>query len=290
LVVEVLLAVASDSARENNVRGDAADAVLNGGTRPQRVQARKILADLGFSGVDRNSKYITSRSRNIYNNEQNVHDESIAESIIRFIEIMVSSDDIGKLNYATVNEEVIQLINEKLTVKADKIKALGALKRVERDTATFSSYKTTIAEILVHVWLRISSYSEEMQTELKQRLLEELLEMGETCSSGHCARFINVLSSVDPQITISFESQIAANLAGRINARIRAIADPELADQINTGMMRESEPEDRQAYLAFVETSIAEIEVEMRKEFVEGQYVSTVDFEQFFAEAKKEWA
>lgn len=290
-VVGVLLGIASSSTYEANVRGDAADAVCNGGNRSQRIEAKKILRELGFSGVDRNSKFITSRARTIYNNEQNVHDESIAESIIRFIEIMVSSDDIGNATYSTVNEEIVGLINEKITVKSDKIKALGALKRVERDTTTFSSYKTTIAEILVHVWLRVKSYESEpeVMATLKQRLLEELLEMGETCSSGHCARFINVLSSVDPQISISFESQIVANLAGRINARIRNIPDAELADQINTGMMEDSEPEDRQAYLRFVANAISEIELEMRKEFVGDKYISSSEFDEFFAEAKKEW-
>ena len=296
-VVEVLLGLTRDSTLDPNIRGDAADAVLHGGDRKQRVEARRLLGELGFSGVDRNSKFITSRTKTVYNNEQNVHDESIAESVTRFIEVMVASDDIGKMNYETVSDEIVKLLDSPEGLKgpnrkADKIKALGALKRVERDTATFSSYSVTIAEILVHVWLRIISYSSEPEVEatLKQRLIEELLEMGETCSSGHCARFINVLSAVDPQISISFESQIQANLAGRINAKIRNIADPELADQINTGMMAESEPEDREAYLRFVANAIAEIEIELRKEFVGDSYISDAEFTEFFGRAREEWA
>ena len=296
-VVEILLGLTRDSTLDANIRGDAADAVLHGGDRKQRVEARRLLGELGFSGVDRNSKFITSRTKTVYNNEQNVHDESIAESVTRFIEVMVASDDIGKMNYESVSEEIVKLLDSPEGLKgpnrkADKIKALGALKRVERDTATFSSYSVTIAEILVHVWLRIISYASEPEVEatLKQRLIEELLEMGETCSSGHCARFINVLSAVDPQISISFESQIQANLAGRINAKIRNIPDPELADQINTGMMAESEPEDREAYLRFVANAIAEIEIELRKEFVGDSYISDVEFTEFFGRAREEWA
>jgi hypothetical protein len=59
---------------------------------------------------------------------------------------------------------------------------------------------------------------------MKNRLLEELIEMSGTCSSGFASRLVNVISGFgDFNITISWKDQIIANFSGRLNARINNI-------------------------------------------------------------------
>ena len=73
--------------------------------------------------------------------------------------------------------------------------------------------------------IKINQHEKETKGMLEDRLLQELMEMSETCSSGHAGRFVNVFAGVDADINISYEDQITANLAGRIKARILEVLE-----------------------------------------------------------------
>ena len=62
---------------------------------------------------------------------------------------------------------------------------------------------------------------------MQKRLIEELVEMSGTCSSGFAGRLVNVISGFgDFNLRISFRDQIIANFTGRLNAKAKDIANP----------------------------------------------------------------
>ena len=286
---EELLEIAGDVTQEENVRADAADVILRLGTPDQIVKARNIITELGYSAVGGKSKSLMDRVKTIYNNSQNVHDDSIGESVNKFIEKMINDKSVTTRPFHTVHDELGKLIRSKGLEPTKKHAAFKALNRVSIDTATFTKNKITIAEIFVHVWLRIQKYKNPTKTTLEDRLIEELIEMGDTCSSGHSGRFVNVLSTVDAELRIGYDSQITANLAGRINARVRGIENPDLRASVASGMQSDASEEDREAYKSFIFTAVNEIRDEMYKEFVGDKYITADQFEDYFTAAKKEW-
>lgn len=109
---------------------------------------------------------------------------------------------------------------EKKYARDDKIRI--SLNRIDLDRVLYSKYNQTMSAILIRIWSYIVQNTH--YDKLVCRLLEELEEMSGTCSSGIASRLINVISGYDDfNIRISWEDQIAGNLAGRLNAKIRAI-------------------------------------------------------------------
>jgi len=119
--------------------------------------------------------------------------------------------------------------------------------------------------------------------------LEELIDMDETCSSGHSERFVNALSYVEGGILINFEAQVIANVAGRINAMVRDLDDVDLKASVSMGMSADASPEDRKIYTEFITTSLEKVRKEMYDEFVTQKYISEADFVKYFETARAQW-
>ena len=82
-----------------------------------------------------------------------------------------------------------------------------------------------MSNILLKVWTYIDTHDEHKEEMLK-RLLEELEEMSDTCSTGFVTRLVNTISGFGEfNIRISFEDQIISNFTGRLNAAARSITD-----------------------------------------------------------------
>jgi hypothetical protein len=106
------------------------------------------------------------------------------------------------------------------------VKIRLAMNRVCMDRAIYSKFNSSLVNILLRVWSYIVSKTHEHEEEMKKRLLEELEEMSQTCSSGFATRLVNVISGFgEVNIRISWEDQIRANLSGRLNAKIRDICN-----------------------------------------------------------------
>jgi hypothetical protein len=87
----------------------------------------------------------------------------------------------------------------------------------------------TLERLLIKLWTYIQNSKDDREA-LEERLLQELEEMAGTCSSGFASRLANTLSGFgDFLVGISWESQIAANLTGRLNAAARNLADPDVS-------------------------------------------------------------
>jgi len=282
-VGEHLLIIAGTSSLDENIRADAADVILRHGIDDQRLRARDIITQMGHSTVKTNV-------RTLYNNSQNMHDETIGKSIEKIIEELITDPNIRVVPFDRVKEEASRMIRGSDIITRDlKFKAYRALDRIEIDTATYTKKNATLAEIFVHVWLRVKQKEGSVREMLEKRMIEELVEMGDTCATGHAGRFVNVLSGVDVDITISFESQLVANVVGRLGAKIRNIVDVKRREQIKSGMATNADEKDREIYLEYVDAALAEIRSELYDEFVKEQYITEEMFDAYFEKARKQW-
>ncbi len=288
---DVLMKLAKDKNVDHRVRADAADVLLREGVGDQVKEAREIIGELGFSAVEKSGMgSLLGKAKTIYANSENVHDENIAESVDRFILKIIKETHVRVRPFHEVHQEVATLIRSKKLEPDDRHAAYKALNRVSVDTATFTKYKVTIAEIFVHIWVRIRKYEEEIREGLEQRMIDELIDMSDTCSSGHSERFINVLSTVDDTLKIGWDSQIIANMAGRLEARMRDCPDEDMRIRVALGLMDGADEEDKEAYIKFVKDQLIELKQELRKEFVdEGKFVKDDEFEEIFDKGTKNW-
>lgn len=268
-----------------NIRADAADVIIRLGTSEQKERARHIIADLGFVKGKRVSK-LTEKSRNVYTDKQNVHNSLINKSVNQFIETLATSEDKVE-SYDNTHKEITQLIyNINLKTK-QRTSAFKSLNRISIDTATFTDFRITTAEIFVHVWTKIKK--SQYRDELEKRLVEELIDMCDTCASGHASRLINILSGYEFELKIEWIDQVKSNMAARMQKRISLIEDLDLQEKVVLGMMKDAEPEERDAFLKFVTEEIVFVKEELFKEFVGDKYITSEQFEKFFEEGAKDF-
>lgn len=290
-----LLDIARDLINEENIRADAADIILRLGDNQNRVVARKIITDLGYS-ADGEKKRFTPTS--IYDNSQNVHNSEIDAHVQSFLTKMLTPsndrDHSGNpmKNFREVNHEITTKVRERKDFNPKTRHAIyRTMSRISVDTATFTEYKATLAEIISHVWSRIcsSEFDKDTCALLENRMFDELSDMSDTCSSGHASRFVNIFSVIDGSLAISWKDQIQANVKGRMEARMRDCTDETIQMGIAMGMMEDADKEDRDVYLKFIKESLLEIETELFEEFVEEGYIKDVEFDEHFENTKKEW-
>lgn len=212
----ILLSFAKDVNVPYNLRADAADALLSRGSDESKIEASSIIIELGFEG---------GGVKTIFNNAQNVHATEIEKSVQDIIESLINfkSDKNNKpKTYSIVKDEIEQYSK---TLSFDTKLVTVSLNRIEMDRTLFSNCRCNLQTILIKIW----SYTGQHDSiqEMRTRLLEELVEMAGTCSSGFASRLCNTISGFGEfNIRISWEDQIVANFAGRINARARDIVPP----------------------------------------------------------------
>jgi len=288
-IINELFNIGDNESHTENVRADALSVILRLGDHTQQTKAREKLANLG----NQSSKV---KFKTIYNNSQNIHDKHINESIITYLEKIIETPVTYKQFGLQETIEGISSyvgsifpISSENDVYVKKRHAItNALSRVKIDTATFTKYNITSVEVLCHVYSRILSgeFDDETTNLLKERLIDELIDMDDTCSDG-ANRFVNVFSGIDTAIKISWEDQIVANVSGRINARVRACENVDLQATLTFGMMEDADESDRNAYIKFVLDNFNDIEQELYGEFVKGGYVTDVEFSEYMRNVRE---
>lgn len=284
-----LLEIAVNPQHTDNTRADAADVLLRLGTTKYVAEAKNVITDLGGHALATGSTLL-QRIRTIYNDSQNVHNDSIAASVNVFLEkILHDPNHTSGIvpSFLDVYNDVARLIRVKLSTPQEKFSANRGLNRITIDTAVFTKYKITVADVFVHVWICILSHPEQEREELQKRLLQELIEADDTCSSGHAARYVNVLSAYDVDLRITWADQIRANIIGRLEARIRDHPNNETKQSIALGAMADADPEDRQVYVSFITATLDDLHSELKQEFVGDGYIKEEEFEKYFNDGKK---
>lgn len=288
-----LIKAIEDDSLDDDLRADACDILLQNGSDESRNKAQEIIYTLGGGDRSRN---------NIFKNKQNVHTRSIEESVERILEklCMYHSRNNTTYTFENTREMILELIeNDAKQVKNNQIienlktsnlnndfkkQTEGALIRISIDRAVYGKSNMTLSTILAKIWTYIQD--SEFRLDLEKRLLEELIESNNKCSSGYAARLVNTLSGYDETMTIriSFEDQIIANLETRLNNEIEQIKDELTRDNILDEMtLPVIHYHARTNFLAFFRGCISKIREEMYQEF--RLYMEDIDYDFYFRKA-----
>lgn len=300
-VEDCLLLIARDLSRQHQIRADAADTLLKSGSSRVREQCMNVLKELGRD---------LSQAPSIGSNRENVHlfDESVNEFLSR----------LGGMKLATINkndseqirsfDDVVDLIRNTPQYQESKESQdaiNSSLLRIRIDQVLYPGSQT-----LSTIFLRIFQTIEQHENKelLTQRLLEELIDMANTCSTGHASRLVNVFSGIDGfLLRVSWKEQIASNVAGRLTALAKVAKDEETRKMYSDQEVHLSDEQLEkidQTFRAFVLEEMAETSIEnrlhwnqffrgvvgsliedMKKEFVESGHVGLDDFVLYFREA-----
>jgi hypothetical protein len=268
-----LLSVAEDHNLVDDLRADACDILLQYGKEEIRDLARMIIIALG--GEDNN---------NIFKNKQNVHNRHIEQSVQQIVDRLVAYHPKNRKTYLfkDVKESILKFIKDEEKELKEKIE--GSLIRISLDRAVYGNSNVTLVSILLKVWSYIQDSP--FREELEKRLLEELNESNAKCSTGFASRLVNTLSGFDESMSISmgFDDQIASNLEGRLNNKIRDLENEEYMDKVLEEMTIPNIHYNlRSNFLRFFRENISKIRQEMYEEF--RHYITDEDFDLYIKKA-----
>lgn len=246
-----LLDFARNDTIDYNRRADATDILLQFGDEKIKKEAKRLMHTLGFDGM--------LKQRTLFNNAQNVHDTSIDDSVKHIIDKLIdvplymidnkyiTFNDISchielyikqckdtlRLTHAheckyCKNSMGVSFCSDICEDLYDRdARVIFALNRILIDRCLYSSYNLTLEKIFIKIYSYIMNH--EHTNELMKRMIEELDDMSDTCSSGFVSRTVNIISGYDDfNINISWQDQIVSNFIGRMNASIRNINNDDL--------------------------------------------------------------
>lgn len=283
-IEDILLSFANDNELDYNLRADSADVILQLGKEENKIEARNIIMMLGRE---------SGNVRTIFENAQNVHTDDIEHSVIEIVEflsaipLMILGGKNGiAITYEYVKKQIIEYIEKTMDKKNDS-KSIDkiniSLNRIYVDRAVYSKYSCSLINILLKVWTYIIGHDSESQ--MKIRLLQELIDMSSTCSSGFLSRLVNSITGFgDFSLRISWEDQIVGNLTGRLNARAKNIDDLEFQEKVLDEMAIScGDYKSRTNFMKFFRDELLDIRFELYYEFQE--HISDSDFDLYFRKA-----
>lgn len=272
-IQELLFSFANDTDLDYNVRADATDVILRLGSKNNKELARDIIMNLGIT---------KNKQGTIYDNAQNVHNDTVENSILSIIEKLYENVKTS-LNWKNVSKKIKGYIKVENLNEINQRKVKLALNRIYNDRALYTRYNIGLVSVFLKVvtYIESSTYKEE----LVKRLLQELIHMSETCSTGYISNMVNTLSGFADEfgsVRISWEDQIKGNLAGRLTKIIRDIENEEERDKILEEMTKE-EYEDKINFLKIFRKNLSSIRDELWNEFKE--HITDTDFDLYFRKA-----
>jgi hypothetical protein len=264
-----LLEIASDPLIDEDIRADACDILLGYGTSENVEKARMILFVIGGGDRMRN---------NVFKNSQNVHNHSIESSVEKIIEYISSYVSKKSYTFDKVKDELEEMIknHEKYTILKDSIT------RITIDRAIYGRLNYTLSAIITKMWSYIQD--SEYKEELEKRLIEELVESYNKCSSGYVSRIVNTISGFgEMSVQISFEDQIVSVLESRLNKQIYEEEEKDIDLILEEMTLPVRFYDKRGNFLKFFRKNISIIREEMYTEFKE--YITSQDFDLYFRKA-----
>lgn len=275
LVESELLNICNNNDVEYNTRADSADTLVRLGSNKIVILAKKIIKELG-----KDKKNLST----VYTNMQNVHDENIDESVKKFLLELgsVKLEQKGPNKQDLKYEDVLEVFNEYLksvsNINIDQVNS--SLLRIKLDQIVYPGSQL-LSTIFIKIYTMIQKH--EMKELLMQRLVDELIDMDSTCSSGHCSRLVNVFSGIDGfNMNIGFAKQIQGNIMGRIKKAINEIQDEKIQEKVMEEMIQEVPLESKPNFNKFFNQIMVSIHDELYKEYVDGKYLDKDTFENLF--------
>jgi hypothetical protein len=206
---ELLYDICVDDTIDFNLRADAADILLSLSTDEYKTKAINIIKYLGTSNK------FGGGNKGIYDNSQNVHIDSIDKSVYKIIEFIASKNKTNK-TIENISKLLLNFCDN--DILKDKVNV--SIQRIVLDR------KLYINNTLLDIFLKLYEYidNHEYKDELINRLVEELIDMAHTCSSGFVSRLVNTLSGFTEHcISISYTEQLISNFIGRMNYHLKNI-------------------------------------------------------------------
>lgn len=132
-------------------------------------------------------QYSVKEIKTIYEDSQNVHNKDINKSVLKACINLILQESSTEFD----SEEVIQnlsVLYPKYTTQIKKV-----IERINIETTFFSLDKDrfNIYILFSNIWSFINKHPN--KTDLKARLVEEMVEMKDYCTTGHLSRLINVI-------------------------------------------------------------------------------------------------
>lgn len=271
-IEQSVLAIALSEANEYNLRADATDLLLGIATPVVREKAHKLIVSLGK---------MNGPVKSIYDDSQNVHNEKVDESVREILRVLDNNPILRQPNGMNVDVEYIftQIEATMSTTAQEKVRI--AFNRIKMDRARYGS--SSLAHILVQIYSYIQSNKD--KDEMMKRLIEELEDMYDTCSSGFVTRLVNSITGFgDFVIQISWRDQIYGNISGRLNVLIREMDDLTLQEKILEQMtLPTDEYRLRKNFIKFFRENILTIREDMYDDFK--NYIPDTDFDLYFRSA-----
>lgn len=296
--LDFLFSVGEDTTQVEDVRGDALDYILRLSKGEVKRRANKLVLELGAEADSSGNKSLSNKIKTIYRNTQNVHDENVSGAVLEFIEQM--DPTIDTFSFVEVVGSLGKYYQKKEISAQDRYRARTALFRIESDSSTFGENNFSVKKIFTYIWTLIQAFrnfeepikaydkkfsGEEAADLLEEKFVNALIEMGETCSSGHVSRLVQVMEGFGFKITISYHEQVIANVSGRIAAKAASVTDPELKEALEMGVLEEAEEEHKTAYHDWLTKELSSLDKILSKEFA--GLMSKSDYQAAFAEARK---
>jgi hypothetical protein len=270
-VQKFLIDIAKDKNCEINYRAECADILDRAGYGDGKRIGTEVICELG-------ELFLENKRSTIYTNLQNVHDKTVSQSVIQTLRNLIKNTS------TTRNSEEVYncIINPKFDNNEKRKEALvEVFQRILIDTAKYEGL--SMCEIMMLVWEKIvvSPNREEMEN----RLVDEMFEMYQSCSTGHLSRLINVLSGfyqdVQP-VKISYEEQLRSNVFARYTASLRTLGQ-DIREAIENEMTSEYKPEITDFIFSYSPRE------ELNQEFVQGGYMNREDFNRVFERSESDF-
>lgn len=277
-VQDFLLSVANDVNTEINYRAECADILDRAGYGKYKAIGRDIIIELG-------DIYNENKLRTIYTNLQNVHDTTVTKRVIDTLRQLIQTVTTTR-NSGEIYERLVKLTDTEQNDTCSVVdlvrreKVIESFQRIVIDTSRYEGLP--MCDIMLLVWEKICTSID--KDELEHRLIDELYEMHQTCSTGHISRLINILSGfyIDIQpIKISFNDQLRSNVFARYTAAIKSLGQ-HLQDSIVQEMTSDNKPTIEEVKFSYSP------EEELKDEFVP-EYMTIEDFTETYLKAEKDF-
>lgn len=263
-VCQNLLDIALDKTKDERTRADVSDVLINHNIEPYASKARDIIHEIGTDGQ-------TELEKTVYSNKENVH--LLNDTFIKYIEEK-HTKLVGSLqNIDEICEEIENMADDYDDEELFKIRK--SIDRIMLETTLHTDRKISTADIFRLMWTIIKNHDK--QEQLVRRFMEELIDMANTCSSGHSKRLVNVMVGFtdDLEGSISIKDQLVANIKARLNASIRHLPEEEssliLDAMIETG-------DAKLPFINHIMKVLPDIKKELSDEFVDEWWISEKKF------------
>ena len=271
-----------DETIEIGMRGDCGDFLQNWSEIEEyEEKGRRIIDEMKFANVP-------IGMRNIYTNAENVHEHNVMEAIHKFIieRLIPNTDNVPAYDTTPTLKDISEHIY-KIKKPNALYKALDSFDKIKIDNTKFTKDKIVPLDVLCYIWnyIRMKNHEKVQRKLLLNKFMQELVDMADTCTSGHIARLINVVESIQ----ITFHQQIVANTQGRIQAKLRNMEDVDKQGDYAMALMEDATPVLKQELHDWIMSFKDDLCTELQEEFVGEEYVSQQEFDIAFNEGLVGW-